>query len=437
MIGKVWKKQGGAGGGDIVNGIIEQYKASTSTIDANSFVEFVNSKNVEIGDTYQIYDTFSSPKPTTSAIQVSKNKIFLLYNGNNALRSVICTISGTTITLGTETIIETNSSYTYPIFSGALINDNKVLVAYALQSVSGYAYSVVCTISGTTITIGTKSNYISSALANIAVITLESDKAIVIYGRRPSSDYVEIHGRICTISGTTITLGTDKTINSHSYSGTVISAKLIDTNKVFIAHTYSYNYNLYAQVCTISGTTITVGSDTSLVTTANSGSNNIQAVTVDTNKVVVFHQKDNTRSLNYMFCTISGTTITKYTDGAFNSTSNTADNANAIYKGDRLYIYYSVSNTLKVYTANINGTSFSNAKTTTLISSVFASYCPIMLAIANDNAIFVNWFPSNQGVKAAITPTPPDIKESTTKINGLTKTQATTSTAGDVWILNQ
>ena len=66
----------GGGSSDVVNGIIRQYLATTGTIDANTFVEFVNDTQLSNGFTsYQ----------AASAVLVDTNKVFVAHGSSGLL----------------------------------------------------------------------------------------------------------------------------------------------------------------------------------------------------------------------------------------------------------------------------------------------------------------------------------------------------------------
>ncbi|MDV3426961.1 MAG: hypothetical protein LIR50_07210, partial [Bacillota bacterium] len=172
------------GGVNIVNGIIEQYLAENETIDANTFVEFIN--NMTTGtDTTLI--SISDAYPNAIAVLIDTDKVFIAHNdGNGYLNGIVCTISGTTITAGTDTSLSPYGGNSYQYASAVLIDTDKVFIAHR-------------------------------------------------YG-----DYLA--GIVCTISGTTITAGTDTTLVSSSNTYQYASTVLIDTNKVFIAHNGNGSY---------------------------------------------------------------------------------------------------------------------------------------------------------------------------------------------------
>ena len=92
MIGRSNLSKGG-GSADVVNGIIEQYLAENETIDANTFVEFVNhyTDNSINQSTYTVL---------VQALKTDTDKILILYDSGNSLpgiRGIVCSISNNRI----------------------------------------------------------------------------------------------------------------------------------------------------------------------------------------------------------------------------------------------------------------------------------------------------------------------------------------------------
>src|SRR5690606_24301336 len=88
---------------NVVNGIIKQYKASSTTVSANTFVEFVNDGDfgTGIGDNTELVSVGGNAE--LYAVMVEQDKAIVFYVASSKLCGVVCTISGTTITVGTET----------------------------------------------------------------------------------------------------------------------------------------------------------------------------------------------------------------------------------------------------------------------------------------------------------------------------------------------
>lgn len=248
---------------------------------------------------------------------LSENKVFIVYRydmTNRYLYGMVCTISGTTITAGADTsIVSTSYAGQYEL-TLTLVGQNKVLVTHGYNTSNRYLYGVVCTISGTTITKGTDTAICTSAVHSAisqSVTLLTSGKVFISHPRDKSSYY--LNGLVCTISGTTITAGATKQISTAVYTGRCSSAVALSEDKVFIAHTYTDNFYFYGVVCTISGTDITVGTDT-MIREETYASRQTSTVLLSNGDVLTVHSLGTGYSLYGIISRISGTTITNFSD---------------------------------------------------------------------------------------------------------------------------
>ena len=381
----------GGGSANVVNGIIEYYKAKTTTISANTFVEFVNGSLADsiVSGLETALSSGTQSNIRSSAVALDSSTVFIAYS--SIPYGVVCSISGTTITAGSETsLFSTNGTGS---FEAVALDSSTVFIVRGADS-SECLYGVVCSISGTTITAGseTQLSMLSKSGYEIKAVALDSAKVFISY--RGNSSY--FYAQVCSISGTTITAGSETQLSSLQYAYGGSSAVALDSSTVFIAHRGNdgtYN-RLYGVVCSISGTTITVGTDTLLSGDYYNNYDYISAVALDSSTVFIAHNSGSTASstgstrLYGVVCSISGTTITAGTDTLLSSS----------YKG------YLIPSAVALDSAK-----------------VFISYG----GYGNSNPLY--------GLAASGSKT---IRASTSQIDGLTKTEATTSTAGDVWVLN-
>jgi hypothetical protein len=70
-----------------------------------------------------------------------------------------------------------------------------------------------------------------------------------------------LNGIVVSVSGTTITSGTDTVLSSVVWSGTTIDAIKISDNKVLIIHPYEADLYLYSMIVTIDGLNVIAGTD--------------------------------------------------------------------------------------------------------------------------------------------------------------------------------
>lgn len=140
---------------------------------------------------------------------------------------------------------------------------------------------------------------------NASVSQLDTDKCVVAFQDSTDSSYGNV--QILTQSGVTISAGTKV-----RFSGTVVASGLsvakLSTTSFVISYRNATDTYIYAVACTVSGTTITVGTPVKLSGTAGGASTSVLA-TSTTSGLCVYGDTTNNRVAAVAF-TVSGTTIT-------------------------------------------------------------------------------------------------------------------------------
>lgn len=287
-----------------------------------------------------------------SVVALSENKVFIAHqygstSNGSYLYGMVCTINGTTITAGSDKAINGSTTYTGCKISAELVSDNTVFIAHSRND-TYYLYGIVCTINGTSITIGTDTQLYNTGGTAYAISTTKlANNKIFIANSYQSSYY--LYAIVCTISGTTITKGTSKALNSStSYTGEVVSVTALSENAVLVAHNYgSSDSYLYGMVCTISGTTITVGTETALESSTKYSGKKISVLTLSSSKALIVHSSTSSYYLYAMFVSINGTTITKNTDTQLSSIDRSGEVISPLFlSSDILFIAHRYSDVI-------------------------------------------------------------------------------------------
>ena len=267
--------------------------------------------NVPVGLEPGTPDVFNTAATSTPSITFSGNDTVVVayeHGGSSLGYTVVGTVSGTAISWGTPELFGSLGAATSPRVS--YIDSTKVVLVFKDGGDSGYGVARVGTISGTSISWGTKSYYQTGggSQGQEKIVTMGSG-VVVICHKNPNTYGTGIVG---TVSGTDISFGTAVEFNS-AVTDNITLAK-VDTNKVAVCFRDDGNSG-YGTSCvgTVSGTSISWGtaqvfesapvSDTSLVYTGN-------------DKVVVCYKDyDNSYYATYSVGTVSGTSISWGTPG--------------------------------------------------------------------------------------------------------------------------
>lgn len=319
------------------------------------------------------------PRTTSSTYDSTNNKVVIAYQGSsNYGYAVVGTISGSTVSYGTP-VAWTSTSIERPSIA---FGNGKVVVSYKDQS--GGTKARVGTVSGTSISFGSAATIDSNATAgdNSIAYHAAEDKFVVALQDNGSSSYGK--ASVGTVSGTTISFGSQTTFES---AYTLLEGRGVvydSTNeKIVIIYTDSANSNTGTGIVgTVSGTSISFGS------AATFGSNSFTlAATFDASagKIVVAGREGSNSYAAYVVGTVSGTSISFGTRTVFLSESIANKYSSIEYMASAKKVVISTSSSSSgglLHPGTVSGTSISFDSTTA--SGADASYT--VAALSDDTA---------------------------------------------------
>lgn len=250
------------------------------------------------------YTLNSSQSFYISSVTLSENKVLVCYRNNshgNYLYSVIVTIVGSTLTVGTP--VQCNSTIT-DFISAVALSDTKVMVVYRNGSNSNYPHGIILDIAGDSITPGISVQIGGGVTYTLCLVRLSTIKAVITYANNSNGNY--LYAAVLSVSGAVITVG--PRVQCNSSLSVYVSAVALSEDKILMAYRndtiYSY---LYTVVLTIDGTNILVGPNT---VCNNVISNWISVVALSSTKAVVCYcNGTDGNKINVNILTINGTSI--------------------------------------------------------------------------------------------------------------------------------
>jgi hypothetical protein len=292
------------------------------TVKAVAVVSTAVSENIPSGS----QTTFESN--TTDYISASfdpnnDKKFVIAYQGSNYGKAVIGTISGTSISFGTPVTFSSYSTYYIGVDFDPNTSGNLV-VSYQRQSTT-YCYCKVGTVSGTSITFGSEytANSASSYFTAITFDPTTANRFVVAYRDYGGSDYGR--ARVGTVSGTSISFGTEAQFVTSYALGISLDFDHNTTGSFAVVYRHQSGTG-YGTICigNISGTSITFGSEYNFNSSSTYlGVNAIKFDPNTSNKAVVAYQDVGNSSYGTArVCTISGTSVSFGTEYVFNSSSS-------------------------------------------------------------------------------------------------------------------
>ena len=285
--------------------------------------------------------------------------------------AVVGTVSGTSITFGTPVVFNSGSTYyTSMAFDST---NNKVVISYADYGAGGAGKAIVGTVSGTSISFGTEATITGSNINYSSTVydpDSEGGKILVFYRNADSSGYGM--GQIGTVSGTSISFASPVTFESASVNG--VDAVYTTGGKTVIVYQDDGNSDYgTAVVATInpSGGALTFG--TPVVFHSGAIGNQAARITYDSDndKVVIIHNIQESGSYTDAYAvvgTVSGTlssaTISFGTSVVFETLDAAYGNSDIVYDSDSqkiviAYRYQSSPENGKIVVGSVSGTSIS------------------------------------------------------------------------------
>ncbi len=194
---------------------------------------------------------------TSVVFDSTNNRVVIVYRdmGNSSRgTAIVGTVSGTSISFGSASVFNSgNTGYpaaTYDSGSG------KIIICYRDYDNSNQGTAIVGTVSGTSISFGSESIFETGATTKPkAVYDSVNNKTVIVYS--DGGDGSKGKAIVGTVSGTSISFGSAVVFNDAST--TYFNAGYDSTNgKVVVAYAGSSNYGT-ARVGTVSGTSISFG----------------------------------------------------------------------------------------------------------------------------------------------------------------------------------
>ena len=269
--------------------------------------------------------------------------------------------SGSASSLGSETVF--SNATTTDISATFDSNSNKIVVVYR---VSGTSTAVVGTVSGTTISFGSSVVFDSNSLSYSSIVFDSSANKIVVAYRDTNNNYgTAIVG---TVSGTSISFGT-KVVFESATTADISATYDVNSNKVVIAYTDLANsYYGTAIVGTVSGTSISFGSPTVF----NAGQTLRCEASYDSysNKVIIAYRDNGNSSYGTAIIgTVSGTSISFGSEVVFESSLISSISSTFDSKNNKVVICYNASSLGKAIVGEVSGTSISFGSANTFRSA--------------------------------------------------------------------
>lgn len=201
-----------------------------------------------------------------NAISIGSNTFVIVGRQNTTLYPMIVagTVSGNTFTWGTPAVIESLACGLQMGIAYDSVNQ-KVVVGYSTSG-SGQR-AVVATITGTTVSLGTIATADATGSTSPVTVVYDSTNQKIAYFYGVPGAGSQNYARVGTVSGTSISFGSSTQINTvGSVTYTRARGTFDSANGNVILVGAETSTRISSTVCTISGTSISVGTTQQIVT---------------------------------------------------------------------------------------------------------------------------------------------------------------------------
>jgi len=248
----------------------------------------VSGTSISFGSLVQVHSGGTGYNNNHLTFDSNSNKVVLAYklsDGGVKTRAKVGTVSGTSISFGSEAIVVNNTSEPVGITFDS--SNNKVIVIVKDDGDGDDGKAIVGTVSSTSISFGTAVTY-TTGNGSTARITFDSNvnKAVIIFLDTNASNI--LNAVVGTVSGTSISFGSTTTVFNNVFTAPSL---IFDTNlnKVFAAYRDNNNKGLIASG-EISGTSITFGTGVEFNDANLSGTST--AFDSDTNQILIAYRDE-------------------------------------------------------------------------------------------------------------------------------------------------
>ena len=298
--------------------------------------------------------TTNSTEQLASAYDPVADRLVVFYRdggNNNYGTAVVGTVSGTTISFGTPTVFKSSecnyNAATYDVASG------KIVVVYEDSANSSYGGAQVGTVSGSSISFGSRVTFNPNGTTRHLAITYDStaQKVVVVYAWNTF-----FSASVGTVSGNSISFGSQAQIaqSGNQYRNCAVTYDPTADKIVAVGSDLGQSTRPEAFLGTVSGTSISFGSEVPINFNTSSTSN---AITYDASiQAVVVVYKTASSTSRAEVGTISGSTLT------FNNTVTNWDttggyNFRLVYDSlaQKCVIFYQNGSNLDPYVVTLTG----------------------------------------------------------------------------------
>jgi len=403
-----------SGGGQNVGSFVASGTLSngqTVALKADGTVEAVAQSSEAIGATNQ-WATSNNTSPSATAYGSvydpdSQRVVVAYYDGNDNYYGY-CVVgevdpSNNTITFGTQVLFQSN--FIIPHSIGYDTTNDKIVVFFQNVNSSSHGQARVGTFTGSTLSFpGSQTTFNSGSTEDItAVFNPDQGTFLVVYKDNGASGLP--YGAVGTVSGTSISFGSETQLDSNGTSFPALTYNTTTSSYVMVYNKTSVTQQVYYQVPTTSGTTVTAGTPTLMTlngsTTGQAEYTNLSSDNASNTVFLTFRNSYNSNHGSAIAATLSGSTLTFGTEVVFNA--NTTYGVGAVYdtSAQKLVVSYADTNQYGiVVAASVSGTTLTFGSPTTFRNASTNAFTNAYDSV--NKKVVVTYYEQNTGYAGSV-----------------------------------
>ncbi len=291
------------------------------------------------------------------------------------------------------------SSFVIPQAIGYDTVNDKIAVFYQDVSSGSHGKSRVGTVSGNTITIDTAVGTYNAGSTEATEVVFNPDQGVFLVIYKDNASSGRPTGVVGTISGTSISFGSEASLDSNDTSYLSITYNTTTSSYVMVYNSNAVPQNIYYQVPTTSGTTVTAGTPTIItLNSSTTASGKYTTLSSDNASNTVFLTTVNSYNNNYassIAATLSGSTLTFGTENVFYTSTTYELGSTYDIDAKKLVVSYSKQDGV-VIPATVSGTTltfgspttFRSSQTGNLINVYDSSHKRVFISYAENNTAY-------------------------------------------------
>ena len=344
----------------VASGALEVGKTVVINSDGTASVITETSATEELGTGATFVAASANPKEMSIVYDSDSDRVVIAYKAAGASNygyAVVGTVSGTTISYGTA--VQFAAGWTEEPSLAFDSTNNKVVIAFRDRSNSFYGTAIVGTVSGTSISFGTEVVYTSNNVSsNPKGTSYDTANQKIVIAFRNNSNSNRGQAVVGTVSGTSISFGSAVNFSTQRSRYIAISYNSTEQKHLICWSNQDQNERIQAVAGTVSGTSISFGS------TADGNTEPVTYIDADYSSthnkhVVVYHDQNAGGDGIVRVVTISGTSVSWGGSATF-ETGSTVYNSVAYSDVSNSFVTFCIDDTNNAYptlnTGTISGT---------------------------------------------------------------------------------